>query len=300
MLTDNMRGGLTMSASMALFTLSDTFMKTLSGQVPLHQIVLIRNGITTAAMLLLAWRAGVLFRGMARRDFKLALVRALSEVGAAYFFLTALFNMPLANVTAVLQSAPLVVTLAAAVFLGEKVGWRRIGAIVAGFIGVLLIIRPGPEGFNIFAGYTLVSVLFITLRDLVTRRLSKEAPTLLVTAMTSGIVGIGFGVTGIGQEWVRLDWSTASLICGAGIMVLGAYLASVQAMRLGEIGFVSPFRYTSLLWALALGWIVFGNWPTPLTLLGAAIVVMSGTYTFYREMVLHRQTGRPPVRRAGH
>lgn len=285
-----------MVLSMALFTLNDAFMKSLAGIVPLAQILTLRNGAVTLVFLGLAWRSGALGRGLSRRDAKLAVLRGLAEVATAYFFLTALFNMPLANVTAVLQSAPLMVMVAAAVFLREPIGWRRISAVVLGFTGVLLIVRPGPEGFNIYALYTLVAVMCLTVRDIVTRKLSKDAPTLLVTAITSFMVCAFFGLQGLGSDWVTLTPKTGGLIAGASLMVLGAYLASVQAMRLGEVSFVSPFRYTSLIWALALGFVVFGEWPTNLTLIGAGIVVATGLFSFFREMQTRRRAVVPPTR----
>lgn len=296
MAADNLRAALIMVLSMALFTMNDAFMKSLAGEVPLHQILLLRNGAVTIVFLALAWRSGAFLKGLSRRDAKLACIRGLAEVATAYFFLTALFNMPLANVTAVLQSAPLMVMVAAALFLGEPIGWRRILAVVIGFSGVLLILRPGPDGFNTYALYVLIAVVCLTVRDIVTRKISKEAPTLLVTAITSAFVALFFGAKGIGGEWVALDARSGGLITGAALMVLGAYLASVQAMRLGEVSFVSPFRYTSLIWAVVLGYVVFGEWPTNLTLIGAGIVVGSGMYSFFREMRVTRRATVPPVR----
>ncbi|WP_407495023.1 DMT family transporter [Pseudooceanicola sp. MF1-13] len=296
MAADNLRAALIMVLSMALFTINDVLMKLLAGEVPLHQILLLRNGAATLVFLALAWRSGAFVRGLSGRDARLALLRGLAEVATAYFFLTALFNMPLANVTAVLQSAPLMVMVAAALFLGEPIGWRRILAVVIGFSGVLLILRPGPDGFNVFAIYVLISVMCLTVRDIVTRNISKEAPTLLVTAITSGMVAIFFGAKGIGGEWIALDARSGGLVAGSALMVLGAYLASVQAMRLGEVSFVSPFRYTAMIWALVLGYVVFGDWPTNLTLIGAGIVVGSGMYSFFREMRVTRRVPVPPVR----
>jgi len=291
-MNDNTRGAVLMMASMALFTLNDTFTKLLAGEVPLTQVITLRGVFTSVATALIAWRLGAFRVRIARRDWGLVVLRMVAEVGAAYFFLTALFNMPLANVTAVLQSAPLVVTLAAAVFLGEPVGWRRVGAILVGFVGVLLIIRPGPEGFNIFAIYTLVAVAFVTLRDLSTRRLTREVPSMLVSFVTASGVTAAFAIGGLWSEpWVALDTRSGGLILAAAIAVLGAYLCSVGAMRAGEVSFVSPFRYTGLLWALVLGFIAFGDFPEWPTLVGAAIVVASGLFMLYRE----RRLGLTPT-----
>ena len=295
-LTDNMKGALIMALSMALFTLNDVFMKSLAGEVSLYQILTLRNGAVTLVLLALAARTGAFRRGLSRRDAGLAVIRGLAEVATAYFFLNALFNMPLANVTAVLQSAPLVVMVAAAIFLNEPVGWRRASAVAAGFVGVLLIVRPGPEGFNIFAIYTLIAVGCITVRDIVTRKLSRDAPTFLVTAITSGLVCVAFGLYSVNVEWVALTPVSGGLILGAVVVIVGAYICSVQAMRVGEVSFVSPFRYTALLWALLLGFVVFGDFPAPLTLLGAAIVVGSGLYSFYRELQVTRRAALPSTR----
>lgn len=288
-MTDNTKGALIMALSMALFTLNDTFMKTLAGQVPLYQILTLRNGAVTLVLLFVTWRTGVLSRGLSGRDLALSLVRGAAEVATAFFFLTALFNMPLANVTAILQSAPLTVMLAAAVFLGEPIGWRRGIAAVLGFCGVLLIVRPGTAGFNVFAMYALLAVGGITVRDIATRKLSKDAPTLLVTTVTSALVFLFFGGLGAIEGWAPVVPGDAVLIGAAAVMVLGAYLASVAAMRVGDVSFMSPFRYTALLWGLLLGYLVFGDWPSNLTLLGAAIVVASGLYSFWREARLARR-----------
>ncbi|WP_136636889.1 DMT family transporter [Pseudooceanicola onchidii] len=289
MLTDNTKGALVMALSMALFTLNDAFMKLLAGQVPLYQILTLRNGAVTLAFLAVAWGTGAFRRGLSRRDLGLSVLRGVAEVATAYFFLNALFNMPLANATAVLQFAPLTVMLAAALFLGEPIGWRRITAALVGFCGVMLIVRPGPEGFNLYAIYTLIAVGCLTMRDIVTRKLSREAPTLLVTSITSGMIFVFYGGLGLVEGWAPLDGRSGALIGGAAVMVLGAYLASVQAMRVGEVSFVSPFRYTALIWGLVLGLVVFGDWPTGLTLLGAAIVVGSGIYSFLREVRVRRR-----------
>jgi len=121
----------------------------------------------------------------------------VGEIGAAYFFLTALFNMPIANVTAILQALPLTITLAAALFFGDPIGWRRMSAILVGFVGVMLIVRPGAADFTIYSLYVLAAVGFVTLRDLATRRLSKETPSMLVTFITSTSIMVFFGVASL-------------------------------------------------------------------------------------------------------
>ena len=286
--SDNLTGAVLMMASMASFTLNDTMMKALAGEIPLFQLLVLRGVLTTAAVAVIAWRMRVLTARLSRRDWVLVFWRTMAEIGAAYFFLTALFNMPIANVTAILQALPLTITLAAALFLREPVGWRRMVAIAVGFAGVMLIIRPGADDFNAYSIYALIAVGFVTLRDLTTRRLSPGTPSIFVTLVTSAAIAIFFGLASLTVDWVPMDGRAMGLTAGAAMMIIGGYLFSIMVMRVGEISFVAPFRYTGLLWALLLGWLAFDEWPSTLTLLGAGIVAGSGVFTLLRESRLAR------------
>jgi len=292
--SENSRGAMLMMASMAAFTLNDACMKTLSGTLPLMQALLIRGILTVGLMLMLARILGQLQFRLPRRDWGMILIRTGAEIGAAYYFLTALFNMPIANVTAVLQALPLTVTLAGALFLGEAVGWRRMSAILVGFCGVLLIVRPGPEGFNTYSIYVLIAVAFVTLRDLSVRRLSRETPSLMAALLAAiGVTGFaGVMVLFDNEPWAVMTPATLVTLGAAGVFVIAGYTFSVMVMRIGEISFVTPFRYSSLIWALLLGFFVFGDWPDNLTLLGSAIVVATGIFTFYRERITQRAQRR--------
>ena len=281
-MSDNTRGALLMMAAMAAFTINDTFMKLLAGQMPLFQAIFLRGIATTAVFLLLAWRMGALRLPPTWRDRRLLALRTLAEIGAAGCFLTALFNMPLANATAILQSLPLAVTLAGALFLREPVGPRRWSAIAIGFVGVMLIVRPGAEGFTGYSLLALAAVGFVTLRDIVTRQMSTALPSVTVALAASVGVMAAFGLAALPGPWVTPTPAMLGALCGAAVFVIAGYLLGVLVMRRGEIGFISPFRYTSLVWALVLGWLVFGDWPEPLTLMGAAIVVATGSFTLWR------------------
>ncbi|MET4102838.1 drug/metabolite transporter (DMT)-like permease [Roseovarius sp. MBR-78] len=287
--SDNLTGALLMMGSMAAFTFNDAMMKSLSGQVPLFQVLFLRGVLTTVLVAIIAWWMGALARRLPRADWAPVFWRMVGEVGSAYFFISALFNMPIANISAIMQALPLTITLAAALFFREPVGWRRMVAILAGFVGVMLIVRPGTEGFTVYSVYGLAAVAFVTLRDLATRRLSREVPSMLVTLITSASIMVFFGLASVSQGWAPVDGRAALLIGGASVMIIGGYLCSIMVMRVGEISFVAPFRYTSLLWALLLGWVVFGDWPQVLTLVGAAIVVASGVFTLYREAQVSRR-----------
>lgn len=292
-LSENARGALLMMAAMAFFVLNDACMKGVGAELPLFQSLMIRGVATTLLLVVLARAMGGLKLDLPRRDWGLVGLRTVGEIGAAFFFITALFNMPLANATAIIQTIPLAVTLAGALFLREPLGWRRFTAILVGFAGVLLIVRPGTEGFTVYSVYALVSVMFVTLRDLATRRLSTGVPSLTVAISAAAGVAL-FGAAGaVTEDFVRVSPRAWLLLAGASVFIVGGYLFSVMVMRVGDLSSVAPFRYTSLLFALILGLVLFGEWPTLLTLAGAAIIAGTGIYTLLRERHLRRRSVAP-------
>ena len=282
-MTPNQTGALLMTAAMAAYTFNDALVKLIGGALPLPQILTVRGIAASFLIYLLALRLGGLRLRLPGRAWGMIALRCAAEVAATYLFLTALLLMPIANVTAVLQVLPLAVTLSAALFLREPVGWRRMAAIAAGFAGMLLIVRPGPEGFSDGALYALAAVACITARDLVTRRMPPEVPSMTVTLMSSLAV-TAFGIaTSAAVDWQPMDSSGYLILTGAALFIFAGYLCSVMTMRVGEIAVIAPLRYSGLLWALILGWLVFGEWPDLLTIAGAAIVAGAGLFTFYRE-----------------
>lgn len=289
-MTDNTRGAALMMLGMAAFIFSDAAMKLLGESLPLFQALFLRGALVSVMFLGLAWRLGAFAVRLAPRDRRLLIWRVGSEALTAFFFFMALFNMPLANVTAILQALPLTITLAGALFLGERVGWRRASMIGLGFLGVLLIVRPGTADFDIHALYALAAVACVTLRDLVTRQMSAQVPSLAVAFWTAlGVMA--FGAAGSATEvWVMPDAAMAGLLAVTALFILGGYLLSIMAVRVGELAVVSPYRYTGLVWALILGLAIFGEWPDGLTMLGAALIVGTGIFTFLRERQLSRQS----------
>ena len=286
--SDNLRGVLYMCLSMAAFTVNDTFMKAVTQSLPLYQAIALRGVIAVTGLALLAAATGAFRYRLPRKDAGLILIRSLADVAATILFLTALLHMPLANLSAILQALPLAVTLAAALVYGDRIGWRRMVAILAGFVGVLIIIRPGTEGFDRYALLGLGSVLCVVVRDLAVRPLQGQVPSALV-ALGAGVSVMAMGWIGTTIEgWQPMTGAQAVAILGAGLFLIVGYLTSVSAMRHGDIGLVAPFRYTSLLWAIALGWLAFGNLPDLWTLVGAMIVVGAGIFTLLRERALRR------------
>ncbi|MBP2445519.1 drug/metabolite transporter (DMT)-like permease [Rhizobium leguminosarum] len=203
---------------------------------------------------------------------------------AAVTYITALGMMPIANASAILQSLPLVVTFGAALFFGEPVGWRRWSAILVGLVGVMIIIRPGPEGFTAAALLCVGSVLSTASRDLATRSIDPEIPSLMITVITAISVSF-FGallIPALGG-WQPVSATSLGHLVLASVLVLVGYQSVILAMRTGEISFVAPFRYTSLIFSSLLGFFFFAEVPDSWMLVGAAIVIASGLYTFYRE-----------------
>ena len=286
---DNLRGAAFMMISMAAFVVNDALMKSLAGEIPLFQAIFVRGLFATLLVGALAWSRGVArMSALAPADRKVTAVRVIAEIGTTTCFLTALFNMPIANATAILQSTPLALTFVAALVLREKVGWRRWSAVLFGFFGVMLIVKPGAEGFNDAALWALAAVGFICVRDLATKRLSPETPSLFITLLTAvSITGLGAAVTAT-RIWEPIETSTLLILGLSACFLFVGYLFSVMTMRVGEMGFVSPFRYSILIWALLLGYFVFGDLPDALTMLGVVIVAGAGLYPFLRERRLAR------------
>jgi len=282
-LSDNLRGALLMTGSMTAFTVNDAFMKALSDELPLFQSIFMRSvGVLFCLTLIGLFLRQLQFRQTAQ-DWAFIVLRSIFEVGGALFFLSALFNMPIANVSAILQALPLTVSLAAAVFLGAEMGWRRLTAILVGLVGVLLIVKPGGEGFNAYSISALAAVGCVTVRDLLVRKISSEVPSMLVAWFTASAVLAGSGIASVTETWQPLSGLGQLQLTGAILTIISGYIFSVTAMRHGDIDFVASFRYTSLLVAVVLGFVVFAEVPDTLTIIGALIVVATGLFTLYRE-----------------
>ncbi len=291
-ISDNLRGALYMNLSMFAFTVNDTFMKAITETLPLYQTIALRGVVAVIGLVVIAMLKGGLTLRLPRHDLVLIGLRSLADVVATILFLSALMHMPLANLSAVMQAIPLAVTLGAALFYGDRIGWRRMTAILIGFVGVMIIIRPGSDGFSIWAVLGLGSVLAVMVRDLSVRRLSRGVPSIMV-ALGAGVAVTAMGVIGTAFEgWAALSLTQGLMVLAAGLMLIIGYICAVTAMRVGDVGFVAPFRYTSLLWAIVLGWLAFGNLPDLYALIGAGIVVSTGIYTLLRERKLRVEQDR--------
>ena len=282
-LTDNIMGAALMTSCVLAYVINDAVMKLLFAEMALFQSVFLRGLLTIPLLCLMVWRSKVAIRGLSRQNKRLVAMRVGAEICATIAFLTALKHMPLANITAILQALPLSVTMAAALFLAEPVGWRRWSAIIIGFVGVLIVIRPGFEGFNIYSLLALVAVAFITMREITTRRLTSDVPSLTVALSTTTGITLFASVMMTNTEWHAVETLSWLLLAGAAVAIMFGTLFSVMAMRVGEISFVAPFRYTAMVWALGLGIMMFDDWPDQMTLIGTGIIIATGIYSLHRE-----------------
>ncbi|AHD01105.1 DMT family transporter [Leisingera methylohalidivorans] len=290
---NNLHGIFLVIVSMAFFTLEDMFIKRLSGTVPVGQILLflgLGSGFVFAAMAKMQGHRLLAARAWRKKP----VMRAASEAVSAMGFASALALVDISTVAAVFQATPLVITMGAALFLKEDVGWRRWLAICTGFAGVLLIIRPGLDGFEPAALLVVVAVLGVAARDLMTRTMDAGVPSAVLSfqaflaVVPAGVLLLIF-TPGDAQALAGGEWM---MIAGGVLFGVLGYYGIVTAMRVGDASAVTPFRYTRLLFSILAGVIVFGERPDALTLAGAALIIASGLYTFVREQGLARRARR--------
>ncbi|MFN3970024.1 MAG: DMT family transporter [Gemmobacter sp.] len=290
-MTDNLRGSIFMVLSMAGFAVEDLLLKLVAQAMPVGQILIVFGGLGMALFAALCLRQGLPLwhRAVLSRPL---LLRAGFEVGGRLFHTLALALTSLAATSAILQATPLVVVAGAAVIFGERVGWRRWMAILVGFAGVMIILRPGVEGFTPLSLLAVAGMIGFAGRDLATR----AAPPVLGN-LQLGVYGFGAMIpAGV----ALLAWTGGAVVpdaAGAGALLgavgvgVAAYLALTIAMRTGEVSVVTPFRYSRLVFALVLAVLLLGEVPDGATLLGSGIVVGSGIYTLFRT---HRANRNAP------
>ncbi|WP_282181068.1 DMT family transporter [Aliiroseovarius marinus] len=282
----NIRGIILVTFSMAAFAMEDMFIKSMSRGIPVSEVlVFLGLGGMIAFGTLTYVQRGTL-APLVHRDMRspIMLWRNASEAVAAMFFITALSLVPLSTVAAVFQATPLAITAGAALFLGEQVGWRRWSAIGFGFIGVLIIIRPGSDTFQLAALLPLGAVITIAVRDLLTRQMDPSIPSVSVAFYGFfAVIPAGLLLAPINDPFVMPQGVEWAFMLGAVICGVSGYYAIVQAMRIAETAIIMPFRYMRLIFSMILGMLIFAERPDSWTYLGAAIVIGTGIYMFLRE-----------------
>ncbi len=291
--TDNTAATLMMVGSMAAFAVEDLFLKRAAMALPPGQVIAMMG----AGGALVFWVFAALKRQpiLTLRALRGApLLRALSEAAATMLYITALALIPLSINSALLQASPLVVTMGAALVLGEKVGWRRWTAIAVGFSGVLIVLQPWNAAFQAAGLLTVLCVVVLAARDLSTRAMPVDIGTFqLVTWAYLALVPAGLVLMALGGDgFAPIDptrWFDLALALISGLI---GYYAVTAATRLGEAAVIAPFRYTRLVFALILAMLFLGERPGPAMLIGAALIIGSGLYTFTRERMRARAAAR--------
>ena len=285
----NLRAALLMVLAMAAFAAEDALLKGLSGRIPTGQLLAVIGfaGMVVFGLWIAVGPEGLRLRHLLRPQVAL---RNLCEGICAVTFVTALATGDLSIASAILQAQPLLMTLGAALFLGEQVGWRRWLSIVVGFAGVLLIVKPGTAAFEFSSVLAIIAVMTLAVRDLVTRRLPPEVGSGLLSAGafgSMGLAGLALMLLG-GQQAVLPTPGQGALMAATLCFGLLGYITMVVATRLAEISAIAPFRYSRLLFAMLLAVAIFGERPDAATLLGAALIAGAGIYSMWREARLRR------------
>ncbi len=287
-LSNNTRGAFMMMAAMAGYACNDVLIKLTAQDIGLYQAILVRGGAATALLAALTLWQGQVTLPQSSRDRGLLVCRILTEIAITVLFLTALLHVPLASITAILQFTPLALTFAGVVLLGEHVSWRRYSAIGIGFIGVLFVVQPGGDTFNVYALYGFAAMLGVVLRDLLTRSMSESVSSVFVAFCTAASVTVMAALVSVTQPWTPMSQADTALLLAAAVCILIGYICSVTSIRCGDLSFVTPYRYTIMLWAMGLGWLVLKEIPDVLTVLGTLIITATGLYAIYRETVVAR------------
>lgn len=278
----NLRGIALMLAAMALFAVEDMFLKWAAADLPVGMVIFVAGAFGAPVFALMARLQGR--RILSRAALHPAVIaRNTGEMIATIAYISALAVVDLSTVSAVLQATPLAVTLGAALFLREQVGWRRWSAIAVGFAGVLLVVRPGMDGFRPEALWVLISVAGLALRDLSARAIPADCTTAQVSCWGLMSVALLGAVMMIPGGAVRPDTTQIAILFGAVVFGTAGYWAITAATRMGEVAVVSPFRYARLIFSMLIGILVFHERPDALMLVGAALVIGSGLYAFARE-----------------
>lgn len=276
--------------AMASFVTNDALVKYVSESLPAAQLIFIRGLFSIVLLLAVAQAMGLLRPGPRHTASALrhilqrpVLLRSVLDALATMAYLSALFHLPLGNATAINMATPLFITLFAVLALGERVGPARWLAIAAGFAGVLLVVQPSAAGFNAWALLGLVGTLFHTARDLTTRFIARSVPSVLITVSTAVAVTLLSGVVSAVQGWQAISPQHLALLATASVFLSAGYYLLILGMREGEMSVIAPFRYTALLFALMMGWLVWGDVPNPLAWSGIALLVSAGLYMLHSE-----------------
>jgi drug/metabolite transporter (DMT)-like permease len=292
--TNNRRGIAAMLAASCFFIANDTLLKLAATGYPASQLMALRGlfAVAVALAIVMARRQLGDVRKLLRRP---VLARAGLEAGVAFLFITSLAHLPLANITAITQSTPIIMTLLTVLLGIERVGWRRWSAILIGFCGVLIALRPSSQTVSWPAMIALGGSISFALLMLITRSLRATPDIVLASSQFAGTFALGALISPFG--WVTPGLGSLGLFAAAGCVSVSALLCVNRSLKLAPASVVVPYQYSMIVWAIIFGYLVFGDVPSIPTVAGAAIIIGAGFYIFLRERHLGRGEAvvNPPV-----
>lgn len=280
----NRRGIVFMLSAMLLFIGNDTLMKLARETYPVGQAIAVRTIFAAATGLAMVFLLGE-GRKLAMAFDRRVLARALVESAVALSFIWSLGLLPIANITAIVMTSPIIIVVLAVLLGIERIGWRRGVAILVAFAGVLVVVRPGPEGFSIAALVALASAVLVGVRDLLTRSIGSQVPSTVISLTTTVVVGVVALGLGPFETWVPVWRIETTYLALAAVLVSIGSIFIVSAFRDTDLGVVSGFRYSVVVFAVVMGWLVWGEVPDGPALAGIALIVGSGLYTMHRTRV---------------
>lgn len=282
-----LRAGLFMVLAMGSFVFNDTIIKVVGPSLPVGELIAVRGFMAMLIIAAICAHQGVL-QDVPKIANRRVILRNIFDLLSTIAFVTALMHMQIANLTAVMQAVPLAVALLSMVFLKEQVGLRRMAAIVLGFIGVLMIVKPSAATFNLYDMLALIIVFCVAVRDLLTKRIPVRIPTFVVALGNAGFVTVGGAMLCAfqGVKWPEA-WQFGLLALAACCLASG-YLFMVATLRLGELSGTAPFRYSIMVFAIISGIVVFREFPDWIATLGMVLIVATGLYAAHREAKLGR------------
>jgi drug/metabolite transporter (DMT)-like permease len=299
------RAILAMLAAMALFVVNDALVKMTTSVLPVSEVLAVRGVFSSIIMLGLVFMMGQASALITILRPRVAL-RAGLEGFIAWGFVTALSHLPIANVSAIFQASTLIIIALAALMGIDRIGWRRWLAVSIGFIGVLMVVKPSPSGFNEYSLLALGTCFVVAMRELITRNIAGDVPSgvvafgsTLAVMLAGALIGLGEYASGVGR-WEVPGWRETSLLASAALLVALGNLSLITAYRHGDVSIVSALRYSVMVYALILGFLFFGEWPDNLSLIGAALIIASGLYALHRQRLKNIAARRAVATGADH
>jgi drug/metabolite transporter (DMT)-like permease len=277
-----------------LFSLNDAVGKWLLATYTVGQLLLIRSATTLILLAPFIWRAGRAAFANAPRPGLQVLRVVLSSLEVAMFF-WAVQAMPLADAITFYLAGPIYVTALSVWLLGEPVGWRRWTAVLVGFCGVIIALRPSAASFTLPALIALGGSVFFALLMITTRMVKDTNDTVLMVSQFFGTFAFGALTAPFG--WVTPSAYHLLFLSGFGLVSIAALFCVNRSLKLAPASVVVPFQYSMIVWSVLLGWLIFGEWPDAWTITGGTIIVGAGLYIFWREQITARENAFAPTPR---